>query len=124
MATSSHLRRRERREEARHLHVEQVARSRHTGALPVRARRNGDDDLFAALSAEGTETRAFHVDERGIDRRTRREECLGALQDVIAAQVRRALLNGSCWCGHVILKGRSKRKVEPTPGSDSSEMSP
>src|SRR5262245_23231895 len=103
--------RRQRGEKARDLHVEQVARPGDTRAFPVWAGGNGDDDLLAALSTEGAEARAFLVDECGIDRRTSGKERFCALQDFVAAQARRELLNGSCWCGHVILKGRSRRNV-------------
>src|SRR4029078_2900580 len=83
-----------------------------------------DANFLTALPTEGTKAWAFLVDERRVDRRTRGKERLGAFQDFVAAQARREFLNGSCLCGPCILKGRSRRNIEPTPGSDSSEISP
>src|SRR3954470_4880175 len=65
---------RQRREEARDLHVEQVGRAGH--ARRTILRRGGDDDLFATLSAEADEGRPLTIEESGVDVVPQREELL------------------------------------------------
>src|SRR5689334_18152548 len=65
---------RQRREETRDLHVEQVGRAGHTRRTIVR--RGGDDELLASLAAEADEGRPLTIEEGGVDVVPPREELL------------------------------------------------
>src|SRR6185369_8792411 len=65
---------RQRREEARDLHVEQVGRAGH--ARRTILHDGGDDDLLTALPAEGDEGRPLAIEEGGVEADPPREELL------------------------------------------------
>ena len=72
--------RRQGREEARDLHVEQIRRAGHSRRTVLRCR--GDDQLFSALSAEADEGRPLEIEEGGVEAVPLHEELLRLREDL------------------------------------------